>query len=78
MDDTKQQRDFTKDLIDAGYKKYGSEDENQILRKHNLSRDESLSNDKNRVYKDNTSGKAYVLYPGTKDKRILEQISLLH
>ena len=47
MEDTKQQRDFTKDLIDAGYKKYGSEEENQILRKHNLSRDESLSNDKN-------------------------------
>ena len=69
MEDTKQQRDFTKDLIDAGYKKYGSEEENQILRKHNLSRDESLSNDKNRVYKDNTTGKAFVLYPGTKDKR---------
>ena len=32
MEDTKQQRDFTKDLIDAGYKKYGSEEENQILR----------------------------------------------
>ena len=45
MEDTKQQRDLAKDLIDAGYKKYGSEDENQILRKHNLSRDESLSND---------------------------------
>ena len=56
MEDTKQQREFAKDLIDAGYEKYGSEDENQILRKHNLSRDESLSNDKNRVYKDNTSG----------------------
>jgi hypothetical protein len=69
MEDSKQQRQFAKDLIDAGYKKYGSEDENQILRKHNLSRDESLSNDKNRVYKDNTSGKAYVLYPGTKDTR---------
>jgi hypothetical protein len=69
MEDSTQQRQFAKDLIDAGYKKYGSEDENQILRKHNLSRDESLSNDKNRVYKDNTSGKAYVLYPGTKDTR---------
>ena len=69
MEDSTQQRQFAKDLIDAGYKKYGSEDENQILRKHNLSRDESLSNDKNRVYKDNTSGKAYVLYPGTKDKK---------
>ena len=69
MDDSKEQRQFAKDLIDAGYKKYGSEDENQILRKHNLSRDESLSNDKNRVYKDNTTGKAFVLYPGTKDKR---------
>ena len=69
MEDSTQQRQFAKDLIDAGYKKYGSEDENQILRKHNLSRDESLSNDKNRVYKDNTGGKAYVLYPGTKDTR---------
>ena len=69
MTDSKEQREFTKDLIDAGYKKFKSEEENQILRKHNLSRDESLSNDKNRVYKDNTSGKAYVLYPGTKDKK---------
>ena len=68
MTDSKEQREFTKDLIDAGYKTFKSEEENQILRKHNLSRDESLSNDKNRVYKDNTSGKAYVLYPGTKDK----------
>ena len=68
MTDSKEQRQLTKDLIDAGYKKFKSEDENQILRKHNLSRDESLSNDKNRVYKDNTTGEAYVLYPGTKDK----------
>ena len=57
MTDSKEQREFTKDLIDAGYKTFKSEEENQILRKHNLSRDESLSNDKNRVYKDNTSGK---------------------
>ena len=69
MSDSKEQRAFTKDLIDAGYKTFKSEEENQILRKHNLSRDESLSNDKNRVYKDNTTGQAYVLYPGTKDKR---------
>jgi poly(3-hydroxyalkanoate) synthetase len=69
MTDSKEQRAFTKDLIDAGYKTFKSEEENQILRKHNLSRDESLSNDKNRVYKDNTSGQAYVLYPGTKDKK---------
>ena len=69
MTDSKEQRQFTKDLIDAGYKTFKSEEENQILRKHNLSRDESLSNDKNRVYKDNTTGKAYVLYPGTKDTR---------
>ena len=69
MTDSKEQRQFTKDLIDAGYKTFKSEEENQILRKHNLSRDESLSNDKNRVYKDNTTGKAYVLYPGTKDKK---------
>ena len=69
MTDSKQQREFTKDLIDAGYKTFKSEEENQILRKHNLSRDESLSNDKNRVYKDNTGGKAYVLYPGTKDEK---------
>ena len=69
MDDSTDQREFAKDLIDAGYKTFGSEEENQILRKHNLSRDESLSNDKNRVYKDNTTGKAFVLYPGTKDKR---------
>ena len=34
MDDSKEQRQFAKDLIDAGYKKYGSEDENQILRKN--------------------------------------------
>ena len=47
--DSKKQRQFTKDLIDAGYKTFKSEEENQILRKHNLSRDESLSNDKNRV-----------------------------
>ena len=33
MEDSTQQRQFEKDLIDAGYKKYGSEDENQILRK---------------------------------------------
>ena len=45
MTDTKEQRQFTKDLIDAGYKTFKSEDENQILRKHNLSRDETLSND---------------------------------
>jgi len=69
MEDSTDQREFAKDLIDAGYKTFGSEEENQILRKHNLSRDESLSNDKNRVYKDNTTGKAFVLYPGTKDKR---------
>ena len=69
MTDSKEQRAFTKDLIDAGYKQFKSEEEDQILRKHNLSRDESLSNDKNRVYKDNTSGKAYVLYPGTKDNK---------
>ena len=60
MEDSTDQREFAKDLIDAGYKTYGSEEENQILRKHNLSRDESLSNDKNRVYKDNTTGKAFV------------------
>ena len=69
MTDSKEQRAFTKDYIDAGYKTFKSEEENQILRKHNLSRDESLSNDKNRVYKDNKSGQAYVLYPGTKDKK---------
>ena len=69
LTDSQEQRVFTKDLIDAGYKKFKSEEEDQILRKHNLSRDESLSNDKNRVYKDNTSGKAYVWYPGTKDKK---------
>ena len=46
MTDSKEQREFTKDLIDAGYKTFKSEEENQILRKHNLSRDESLSNDK--------------------------------
>ena len=69
MTDSKQQREFTKDLIDAGYKSHGSGEENQILRKHNLSRDDSLSNDKNRVYKNNTTGKAFVLYPGTKDKK---------
>jgi hypothetical protein len=69
MTDSKEQRAFTKDLIDTGYKKFKSEEEDEILRKHNLSRDESLSNDKNRVYKDNTTGKAFVLYPGTKDKR---------
>ena len=74
MTDSKEQRQFAKDLIDAGYKKFKSEDENQILRKHNLSRDDSLSNDKNRVNKDNTTGEAYVLYPGTKDKKILLQI----
>ena len=62
MEYSKDQRAFTKDLIDAGYKAHGSEEENQILRKHNLSRDDSLSNDKNRVYKDNTTGKAFVLY----------------
>ena len=55
MADSKEQRAFTKDLIDAGYKTFKSEEEDQILRKHNISRDESLSNDKNRVYKDNTS-----------------------
>jgi hypothetical protein len=60
MTDSQEQRAFTKDLIDAGYKKFKSEEEDQILGKHNLSRDESLSNDKNIVYKDNTSGKAYV------------------
>ena len=69
MEDSTDQRTFTKDLIDAGYKAHGSEEENQILRKHNLSRDDSLSNDKNRVYKDNTTGKAFVLYPGTNDKK---------
>jgi hypothetical protein len=67
LSDSPEQREFAKDLIDAGYKNYGSDDENQILRKYNLSRDESLSNDKNRVYHDNASGKAYVVYPGTKD-----------
>jgi hypothetical protein len=77
MEDSTDQREFAKDLIDAGYKTFGSEEENQILRKHNLSRDESLSNDKNRVYKDNTSGKAYVLYPGRKDKKdIAEMVKL--
>ena len=55
MTDSQAQRAFTKDLIDAGYKKFKSEEEDQILRKYNLSRDESLSNDKNRVYKYNTS-----------------------
>jgi hypothetical protein len=71
MEDSQNQRQFPKNLIDAGYKAYGSEEENQILRKHKLSRDELLSNDKNCVYKDNTTGKAYILYPGTKDKKIL-------
>ena len=71
MTDSQEQRVFTKDLIDAGYKKFKSEEEDQILRKHNLSRDESLSNDKNRVYKDNTSGKhtCYILVQ--KIKKIL-------
>ena len=32
MTDTKEQIQFTKDLIDAGYKTFKSEDENQILR----------------------------------------------
>jgi hypothetical protein len=35
MTDSKEHREFTKDLIDAGYKKFKSEEENQILRKHN-------------------------------------------
>ena len=35
MTDSKEQRQFAKDLIDAGYKTFQSEDENQILRKHN-------------------------------------------
>jgi len=69
MTDSKEQRQFAKVLIDAGYKTFQSEDENQISRKHNLSRDETLSNDKNRVYKNNTTGEAYILYPGTKDKK---------
>ena len=74
MTDSKEQRAFTKDLIDAGYKQFKSEEENQILRKHNLSRDESLSNDKNRVYKDNTSGKhtCYILVQ--KITKTLQQI----
>jgi hypothetical protein len=46
MTDSQEQRAFTKDIIDSGYKKFKSEEEDQILRKHNLSRDESLSNDK--------------------------------
>ena len=35
MTDSKQHREFTKDLIDVGYKTFKSEEENQILRKHN-------------------------------------------
>ena len=58
---------FAQDLMKAGYEKQNSEGENNFLRKYDLSRDEQLSDDKNRVYKNNVTGKAYIVYPGTKD-----------
>jgi hypothetical protein len=41
MTDSKEQRTFTKNLIDAAYKQFKSVEENQIFSKHNSSRDES-------------------------------------
>ena len=63
------EKQFAQDLMKAGYEKEHSEGENNFLRKYDLSRDEQLSDDKNRVYKNNVSGKAYIVYPGTKDFR---------
>ena len=60
---------FAHDLMKAGYEKEHSDGENNFLRKYDLSRDEQLSDDKNRVYKNNVTGKAYIVYPGTKDFR---------
>ena len=74
MSDSKEQRAFTKDLIDAGYKAFKSEEENRILRKHNLSRDESLSNDKSRVYKIIQQMKLMCCILVQKIKKILQQI----
>ena len=59
---------FAHDLMKAGYEKEHSDGENNFLRKYDLSRDEQLSDDKNRVYKNNVT-KAYIVYPGTKDFR---------
>ena len=74
MEDSTDQRRFTKDLIDAGYKTYGSEEENQILRKHNLSRDESLSNDKIVYTKTILRVKRMYFIQAQKIKKILSQI----
>ena len=60
---------FAQDLMKAVYEIQNSEGENNFLRKYDLSRDEQLSDDKNRVYKNNVTGKAYIVYPGTKDFR---------
>ena len=53
---------FAQALMKAGYEKPNSEGENNFLRKYDLSRDEQLSDDKNRVYKNNVTGKAYIVF----------------
>lgn len=47
---------FARDLMKAGYEKQNSEGENYFLRQYDLSRDDQLSDDKNRVYKNNVTG----------------------
>jgi hypothetical protein len=68
-DETTNEEGFAHDLMAAGYQKPNSEAENKFLRKYDLSRDDQLSDDKNRVYTNNITGKAYIVYPGTKDWR---------
>ena len=60
---------FAQALMKAGYEKPNSEGENNFLRNYDLSRDEQLSDDKIRVYKNIVTGKAYIVYPGTQDFR---------
>ena len=67
MENDGENKDFTREIIQAGYHPYKSDEETKILNKYNLTRDESLSNTKNRVYHEKEKGKAFVVYPGTKD-----------
>ena len=71
------EKEFARDLIDAGYHPHGSKEEKDILDRHELEHDSDISNinnrstsgGKDRVYKHKQHKKAYIVYAGTQDSK---------
>ena len=72
-----EEKEFTRDLINAAYHPHGSKEEKDILDKHDLEHDTDISNTSNRrtnggkdrVYKHKKNKKAYIVYAGTQDTK---------